>query len=368
MKKTQVSIEFLLTMGLMLLTFLTLVAINESQKKDLRAYEIEEKLKGPCYYVSSLITNIYTMGDGSKVTDKLDCNFTVSGRDRVVIAWEKLPGINRTYFCNYMIENVTNGYNNSFMVPLNVNFTVENIDGNIQIREATLDHGLVMWLQMNGNDSNKLIDSTGNGNYGNMTNDVYCTGEGALGRGVGCVFDAGGGDYVDIRKDLVSSWKNFTISAWVKAADATPDENKYIALQWGAADTDTFRLYLTAVSGFIKLGITESTQPPATETEAQTANSLPDENWHHIVGVWDGSTIDIYIDGNSNVTTPPTHADVFVTGPSAKLTIGDTGTSSWDGNIDDVRIYNRSLTANEVKRLYDSYSSYITKYVDYFPR
>lgn len=70
--------------------------------------------------------------------------------------------------------------------------------------------------------------------------------------------------------------------------------------------------------------------------------------WHHVAGVYDGTTIKVYLDGvlegTSNTTFIPTNG-------AATLKIGargDDANTRLGGLIDEVRIYNRALTAEEI--------------------
>jgi hypothetical protein len=88
-----------------------------------------------------------------------------------------------------------------------------------------------------------------------------------------------------------------------------------------------------------------------------------DNNWHHIVGTWKQSTgeMKVYFDGVSRTISydgvfDPTTA----LGAGGNLYIGKRGDGyKFDGLIDDVRIYNRALTAGEVRELFvDPYGDF----------
>jgi len=77
--------------------------------------------------------------------------------------------------------------------------------------------------------------------------------------------------------------------------------------------------------------------------------------WYHIVGEFNGSQGIIYVNGVQENTQAGSSTYDFA---SPQLLIGGrTGGSVWtkyfDGQIDDVRIYNRALSASEVQRLYN---------------
>ncbi len=78
-------------------------------------------------------------------------------------------------------------------------------------------------------------------------------------------------------------------------------------------------------------------------------NNLP--QWRHVVGTYDGSTIRVYVDG---VEIGTGKAVTGVLTPSAgDFAIGGqaTGGKSYTGAIDDVRIYDRALSATEINSL-----------------
>ena len=85
-----------------------------------------------------------------------------------------------------------------------------------------------------------------------------------------------------------------------------------------------------------------------------SAEDAFDGNWHHIVGVYDGSNALIYVDG---VQTSLGAEDITNTGgfPS-QLKIGNSLTSNSDnyfsGVIDDVRVYTRALSYSEIQEVY----------------
>ena len=83
-----------------------------------------------------------------------------------------------------------------------------------------------------------------------------------------------------------------------------------------------------------------------------TATGLTDGNWHHVVATYDGSLAKLYLDGNL-IGTGSAGA---VSTSSANLAIGayNNGVDAlFNGSIDQVRIFNRAITATEVETLYN---------------
>jgi hypothetical protein len=79
------------------------------------------------------------------------------------------------------------------------------------------------------------------------------------------------------------------------------------------------------------------------------------DNWHHLAGVYDGETYRLYRDGELIVVHPDAFAPERVEAPwaiggrSATMPLGD---RPFAGLIDDVRIYGRALSDEEVRALF----------------
>ncbi|MEI6346150.1 MAG: LamG domain-containing protein [bacterium] len=88
--------------------------------------------------------------------------------------------------------------------------------------------------------------------------------------------------------------------------------------------------------------------------------TITDRNWHHLVLTLDGTNIRFYIDGVLDSTVA--NATTFTCVASSAFAIGTVNTSGWyKGAVDDIRMYNRVLSANEVKSLYSIGKSTIQK-------
>jgi len=86
-----------------------------------------------------------------------------------------------------------------------------------------------------------------------------------------------------------------------------------------------------------------------------STTSVDDGNWHYIVGVYDGSNIIIYVDSvaenNNNIgaeTISTSIENLFVGSREGQR-------QYFNGIIDEVRIYNRALSEEEISDLYNNY-------------
>lgn len=76
-----------------------------------------------------------------------------------------------------------------------------------------------------------------------------------------------------------------------------------------------------------------------------------DNKWHHIVAVRDGNNIQLYIDGKLNVSgtgwagwNASSTSPLYISHPVAS--------HSFNGLLDDARVYEQALTEAQIKQLY----------------
>lgn len=81
---------------------------------------------------------------------------------------------------------------------------------------------------------------------------------------------------------------------------------------------------------------------------------LWDGNWHHIIGTFDGITRKLFVDSNNVVSNSDYTGKITASGREFKLGYSDSGATYFNGLIDDVRIYNRALSAEEIQAIYNA--------------
>jgi RHS repeat-associated protein len=123
-------------------------------------------------------------------------------------------------------------------------------------------------------------------------------------------------------------------------------------INFAAAPAST--VTIAGVNSSIKLQLTHTRGVQAsyvdgvgtTHTLAGPNGSLTTGAWHHVVMIYDGSQLRVWVDGFQSNTVFPAPA-----GNANTLSIGRTsGNSDWfTGQIDDVSLYTRALTAGEVQ-------------------
>lgn len=95
---------------------------------------------------------------------------------------------------------------------------------------------------------------------------------------------------------------------------------------------------------------------------------VADGSWHHVAGVYDGTNLQLYIDGELDAET---HAGSLTVDPAADIVIGQhylyrQGRYAFQGVMDEVYVSNRSFTATEIAELADyTVSDEAVEYVYY---
>jgi len=145
---------------------------------------------------------------------------------------------------------------------------------------------------------------------------------------------------------------NQTVETWVKMNQSAPNWIRLVGKGYGSV----YRNYglWVAANGTVLLQIYSA----GGNGNAQTAETIDDGNWHHIVGTYDGANMRVYIDGSLKKTvaytqTPYTNTDA--------LNIGY-NTTSLDGFMDESRISNTPRSASWITAEYNNQNSPSTFY------
>ncbi len=85
-----------------------------------------------------------------------------------------------------------------------------------------------------------------------------------------------------------------------------------------------------------------------------SAGTITDNTWHQVALTYDGYTATFYIDGVQVGIANPYSPTFNGAAPYVLGCAYDGENSCFNGTMDDVRIYNRSLTADEMQQLYES--------------
>ncbi|MDP3697299.1 MAG: LamG domain-containing protein, partial [Candidatus Taylorbacteria bacterium] len=243
-----------------------------------------------------------------------------------------------------------------------INFGIANIAEAGLIFKAPSSIGLISGLvgSWSFNDSdmagNTAYDRSGNANNGTLTNGPVR----AIGKiGQALNFD-GVDDYVNAGRNSILDVgsNNFSVGGWIKTAGnpsaQAGDAGYGLLVTKGSSGVGGKRFGLWGyriTSGFPAFNLDDD----VAEEYFEGTTNIDDGNWHLIYGVRDGNTARIYVDGKQDGSTDITGLG-SLTDTSKDLIFSaeshDPVKYFVKGSIDDVRVYNRALTADEIKRLY----------------
>jgi hypothetical protein len=226
-------------------------------------------------------------------------------------------------------------------------------------------HDLIAWWKLDEGTGLTAYDSAGN-NDGTLNNGPVWTDSGIDGS---LMFD-GVDDYVSVSDSPELNFgagQSFSCSAWVKYNFSEPGR----VLQKWSSDTNSgfgifansFDISMPGIEG--SLAFLTWQNENNLDLVTYYDGNYNDDDWHMVVGVRDqhAGTMSIYVDAVEVNETPEGSRDLSNAG-DLNIGISYSLNAPFNGIIDDVRIYDRALSPNDVADLYASASPVDYYYVD----
>ncbi len=213
---------------------------------------------------------------------------------------------------------------------------------------------MVAYWKLDDSNGTTAADCVGGHNGTVRGNPVWVDGRfgGALRfDGVGDRVNCGGGKDEGDPNTWADIAGPITVGAWIKVG-AFKETNQVIV----GKGNDTWRL--NAMGKLRRVQFTGNIQPARWRVQTKRKTKLNDNKWHHLVGVYEGSTASLYVDGTLELSLKnarqikKSNNDVFIGG------LGIAEASRWRGYIDDVVLFNHALSEEEVRNLYELSGEY----------
>ncbi len=213
------------------------------------------------------------------------------------------------------------------------------------VAEYTHNTGsLVGWWKFD----NDILDWSGN------RNDGACSGSGCptptTGKVAGALYFDGINDYIDAGNGArLNITGNITIETWVKPAKLG---TQYIVKKASNGVTNGYELSL-ASSSSRKAFFRFNQKASANTYRVETVIDYPYNNntWIYLVGTYNGSQLQIFLNGHLSNSKSGSSS---ISSNTNNLTIGGPDDSAfYKGAIDEVRIWNRALTPQEIEAFYN---------------
>ena len=201
-----------------------------------------------------------------------------------------------------------------------------------------------------GSNSTWTKDYSGLGYNGSVSGATWGNTSGYDGFGA-YSFD-GVNDYIMVPDAAELEPGSFTLEVWFKPLSLPPDFIKIVSKR--GLSSSGYQIYLDS-AGSIIFSVDTGGGNGVTSASTVTLGS-----WYHAVGVYDGSTVTFYVNGVSQGSgalsgSVASTMDVYI----GRNNPAEAGTQqSWDtyfnGSIDDVRFYTRSLSAEQVAAIFQN--------------
>jgi hypothetical protein len=231
-----------------------------------------------------------------------------------------------------------------------------------------LSYGLVGYWDMEEGSGQTVYDKSGNGNNGTLDtssttelakpfftigHDAY--GENGMGLGL-----TGRSEYVNAGTgsslQLTSAG---TIALWVKPNSLDQDDFANFVTRrsnssGGSYANYSYSFHWRGSEDLIRLAISDGSA-----LDIATMPLPTDLGWHHMVGLWDGTNLKLYMDGVLAMTpvsqTRNAQAGSTFTTSLAGYSFSTSaiGRQEFNGTLDEIRIYNRALSEDEIRMLYN---------------
>ena len=155
---------------------------------------------------------------------------------------------------------------------------------------------------------------------------------------------AGTYDFVSVSHAQSLVVSRLTLAAWLYV-DTNTGNDAYLGKTTSASWNDGFGMDTYSSTGKLNFWVNGYNTG-----NARDANTIQLEKWFHVVGTYNGAAVKIYIDG---VEAGSRAYSTAISNSSQVLTLGQMTSSpfNFDGKMDDVRMYDRALIANEIRLL-----------------
>ncbi len=210
-----------------------------------------------------------------------------------------------------------------------------------------------LWWPMKEGSGSTTVDASGNGNTGTLIGGVSWTTMGRFTNGL--VFDGVSG-YVDAgNKPSTNITTSNTMAAWIKMNSADQDQ-KVGGNQDGVAGGYKMSIYGTKVEYEVR----NSQNSETLNRTVSGGTILTMGIWYHVAGVYnkEQSTIKTYVNGilDRELDNVPANALGSTLGNfrMGREPWNGSNTRYFNGTINDVRVYSRALSDQEIKALADN--------------
>jgi hypothetical protein len=153
-------------------------------------------------------------------------------------------------------------------------------------------------------------------------------------------------DYVSLSGGALNLTNNFTVSVWLSPRNASGG-GAFLSVR-SSYRTSGLRFFILRNSLLLQ-GLTKAGWKSVTLAQGAFQNGV----WYHVAIVYNKPTITAFVNGVNQGSNAVWYGG-FVMNPAYPTKIGTEGIYYFNGTIDEVMVFNRSLTAGEVHTIYQN--------------
>jgi len=293
-------------------------------------------------------------------TGWIPINFRESDNSNILSSLPVDPTNNLTYYYTYfpggsfeLTAQLTKGRDSSINDNGNSTLLYETGTPNHVASPIVRDSGLIAYWDFDEGSGSTALDRSGHGYNGTLNGPTYTA---LTSTEQTLYWDASGADYISTPSFAIPNTGILTIEAWMKSQYSTITHQGILGC--GASDPLIGYIFLLRVVNTNTLDLPYAYGASFGESNFTNFFQNLDNQWIHLMVVSDYSNRKMYayrnglLFGTNNLTGTP----VFPSTNNVKY-IGARNTTQYkitDGSLDEVRIYNRELNADEVAGRYNS--------------
>lgn len=223
----------------------------------------------------------------------------------------------------------------------------------LSVHVGELDlRGMVLHYSFDKDHGNRILDESGN-KYDARAHGAKWVEQGR--RGGAYLFD-GAGDFIALPNEAKQHGP-FSVSIWFTCEETGDSASLYGGGGLDCAvDRNGIAITWAHKSQSLYLDVYDTPKRYATKSEKSEVN-ITDGQWHHAVGTYDGEDLELYVDGQIARKGKKEIGSITIDWTNAAHCLGKRAervgqTWYWKGKMDEVMIFNRALSSQEVGYLH----------------
>lgn len=200
---------------------------------------------------------------------------------------------------------------------------------------------LVLWFGFETNSKTDVKDLSGMNNHGTIKGSVNWTAKGRYGGGM----EFKEGTIIVPNSDSITFEDQLTIALWINSDKVVDSYRRLVSYGWASPGS-----YVLGIDNhWMKMALAwDITNTVGTRFDANMDGLTVPGQWQFIAATYDGKAIKLYVDGQKKVEAAATGKINGKYDLNISFEGTDPGGGTFVGIMDEVRLYSRALSDNEI--------------------